>query len=81
MPNQHSPEKEPLALQIPRELMGKLKRRARDTKSSLPELVIYFLDQAAAHVVLTPEDHAAIARATQKAEDSGKRCATAFPKD
>lgn len=78
MPSQHSPDKEPLSLQIPRTLMGRLRRRARELGTTLPSYVIGVLSERTAQVVLTSKDYEAIAEATRKAEKTGKRCATRF---
>ena len=78
MPNAHSPDKEPLSLQIPRPLMGRLKRKARQVDMTLPNYVIAILTNATRDVTLTSSDYEAIARATKQAEKGGKRCATRF---
>ena len=78
MPSQHSPDKEPLSLQIPRTLMGRLRRRARDLGTTLPSYIIGILSERTSDVVLTSKDYEAIAEATRRAEKTGKRCATRF---
>jgi|GEM_PF-1774552 len=78
MPNSHSPDKEPLSLQIPRTLMGRLRKLARKQGVKLPHLVTTILTSQTNDIVLTSKDYEAIARATQKAERTGKRCKTEF---
>lgn len=78
MANQHSPDKEPLSLQIPRTLKARLSRRAVQLGVSLPELVISILNEKTINVTLTSADYKAITEATKHAEKTGKRCATQF---
>lgn len=78
MPAKHSPDKEPLSLQIPRPIMGRLKRAARKAGKKLPTFVIAILHEKTADTVLTSKDYAAIAEATARAERTGRRCATIF---
>lgn len=78
MPNYHSPDKEPLSVQIPRSLMGKLKRQAKQMGVKLPTLITQLLTNATLNVTLSSEDYQAITDATRKAEQTGKRCATQF---
>lgn len=78
MPNHHAPDKEPLSLQIPRTLMGRLKRGAKSANMALTEYVTSILNNGVKNVTLKPEDYEAIAAATREAEKTGKRCATKF---
>jgi hypothetical protein len=78
MPNAHSPDKEPLSLQIPRTLMGRLKLKARKLDMTLPHYIITILTNETHDITLTSKDYEAIARATREAERTGRRCATRF---
>lgn len=78
MPSQHSPDKEPLSLQVPRTLMGRLKREAKASHTKFPDYVIGYLSQKTNHIVLTSDDYEDIAKATKEAEKSGRRLATKF---
>lgn len=78
MPNAHSPDKEPLSLQIPRPLMGRLKLKARQMDMTLPNYIIAILTNETHDITLSSKDYEAIARATAEAERTGRRCATRF---
>jgi len=65
-------------MQIPRTLMGRLKLKARRMGMSVPNYVITILTHETKDITLTSRDYEAIARATRKAERSGRRCATRF---
>lgn len=78
MPSQHSPDKEPLSLQIPRTLMGRLRKAAKKSGVKVPAYVAAVLAQQTLDVVLTSHDYEAIAKATKEAEQTGRRCATRF---
>jgi hypothetical protein len=78
MPNVHSPDKEPLSMQIPRTLMGRLKLKARRMGMSVPSYVTSILTHETKDIALTSNDYEAIARATRQAERTGTRCATRF---
>ena len=78
MPNAHSPDKEPLSMQIPRTLMGRLKLKARRMGMSVPNYVTTILTHETKEITLTSNDYEAIARATRQAERTGRRCATRF---
>ncbi len=74
--NQHSPDKEPLSLQIPRTLKVRLYRMALKKRMNLSELVIKILLAETADIPISSGDYEAIASATKKAEKTGKRLAT-----
>lgn len=74
--NQHSPDKEPLSLQIPRTLKVRLYRMAQRQRIRVSELVVKILLAETAHIPISSGDYEAIAKATKKAEDTGKRLAT-----
>ena len=78
MPGQHSPDKEPFSLQIPRTLLRRIQRQAKALGMTVPGYIIAFLTEKTAHITLTSKDYAAISEATKKAEETGKRCATRF---
>jgi hypothetical protein len=79
MPDKHSPDKEPLSLQIPRTLRGRLIRAARKAGKTYPQYVTEQLTNATNDVTLSSADYQAIAEATAQAERTGKRLATKFP--
>lgn len=74
--NQHSPDKEPLSLQVPRPLKVRLVRMAQKKKIKVSELVIKILFAETADIPISSRDYAAILKATQQAEKTGKRLAT-----
>ena len=78
MPNAHSPDKEPLSMQIPRTLLGRLKIKARKMGMSVPNYVVTILTHETKDIALSSNDYEAIARATRQAERTGRRCATRF---
>jgi predicted DNA binding CopG/RHH family protein len=78
MPNVHAPDKEPLSLQIPRTLMGRLKSKAKVLGMTFPHYIIMILTNETHNTTLTSQDYEAIARATKEAERSGRRSATRF---
>jgi hypothetical protein len=78
MPGQHSPDKEPLSLQIPRALMGRLRIKARMLGMKLPGFVVAVLTEKTHDITLSSRDCQLIADATKQAEKTGKRCATPF---
>ena len=78
MPNAHSPDKEPLSMQIPRTLLGRLKIKARKMGMSVPNYVTTILTHETKDIALSSKDYEAIARATRQAERTGRRCATRF---
>ena len=59
--------------------MGRLKKEAKKAGKKLPQYVASKLTEATIDVTLTSEEYKAIAEATEKAERTGKRCATEFP--
>ena len=65
-------------MQIPRTLKARLSRMASALGVSLPELVISILNEKTINVTLTSSDYQAIAKATEVAEKTGRRCATQF---
>lgn len=74
--NQHSPDKEPLSLQIPRTLKVRLAKEARRQGLKLSELVVRILAAETANIPLSSQDYEAIRIATEKAEKTGRRLAT-----
>lgn len=78
MPNAHSPDKEPLSMQVPRTLLGRLKIKARKMGMSVPNYVVTILTHETKDIALSSKDYEAIARATRQAERTGRRCATRF---
>ena len=74
--NQHSPDKEPFSLSLPRTIKVRLVRMARERGVSLSEIVIEILAAKTANIPITVKDDEAILTATKKAEDTGKRLAT-----
>jgi len=74
--NQHSPDKEPLSLQIPRTTRVRLSRAAQKRGMSLSEFVLRILASETANWTITSKDYEAIRKATQKAEETGKRLST-----
>jgi hypothetical protein len=74
--NQHSPDKEPLSLQVPRTTKVRLTRAAKKQGISVSELVVKILAAETASWPITSNDYEAIRIATQKAEETGKRLAT-----
>lgn len=78
MPSQHSPDKEPFSLQIPRTLLRRIQRQAKALGMTVPGFIIAVLTEKTAHITLTSKDYAAITEATKKAEETGRRCATRF---
>lgn len=78
MPSQHSPDKEPLSLQVPRTTMMRLRRIARRRGVPLAQVVNEILAAQTATTELKAQDYAAIARATKQAEETGRRIATQY---
>ena len=74
--NQHSPDKEPLSLQIPRTLKVRLSKEAKHQGLKVSELVVRILAAETADIPLTSRDYEAIRIATEKAEKTGRRLAT-----
>lgn len=74
--NQHSPDKEPLSLQIPRPTKVRLSREAQRRGIAMSELVIKILASETANWPITAKDYDAIKIATEKAQATGKRLAT-----
>lgn len=79
MPSQHAPDKEPLALQVPRTTVMRIKRIARKRGCPVSHIVNEILAKHTHHVELTAADYEAIAKATRIAEQTGKRVATHYP--
>ena len=74
--NQHSPDKEPLSLQVPRTMKVRLAREAKRQGISIATLVIKILAAETATWPISAKDYAAIQKATKKAEQTKKRIAT-----
>jgi hypothetical protein len=74
--NQHSPDKEPLSLQVPRTTKVRLVRAAQRRGVPLSELIIEILAAKTASWPITSKDYEAIQKATEKAEQTKKRLAT-----
>lgn len=74
--NQHSPDKEPLSLQIPRTLKVRLYRMAQKQRIKVSELVVKILLAETAQMPISSSDYEAIAKATKRSEETGKRLAT-----
>ena len=74
--NQHSPDKEPFSLSLPRPIKVRLVRMARSRGVSLSEMVIEILAAKTANIPISVKDYEAILAATKKAESTGKRLAT-----
>lgn len=74
--NQHSPDKEPFSLSIPRTIKVRLARMAKSRGVSLSELVIEILAAKTANIPISVNDYEAILAATKKAAETGKRLAT-----
>lgn len=74
--NQHSPDKEPFSLSIPRTIKVRLVRMAKARGVSLSELVIEILAAKTANIPISVKDYEAILTATKKAAASGQRLAT-----
>ena len=74
--NQHSPDKEPFSLSLPRTIKVRLVRMAKSQGISLSELVIEILAAKTANIPISVKDYEAILAATKKAAETGKRLAT-----
>jgi hypothetical protein len=74
--NQHSPDKEPLSLQVPRATKVRLTREAARKGMSVSELVVRILAAETANWSISSKDYEAIKRATAEAEKTKKRLAT-----
>lgn len=74
--NQHSPDKEPFSLSLPRTTKVRLVRMAKTQGKSLSELVIEILAAKTANIPISVKDYEAILTATKKAAATGKRLAT-----
>lgn len=74
--NMHSPDREPLSLQVPRTLKVRLMRAAQRRGISVSELVTEILASKTANLPITAKDYEAIRIATEKAEKTGRRLAT-----
>jgi len=79
MPSQHSPDKEPLSLQVPRTTVMRLRRIARRRNVSMAQIVNEILAAKTSTTELTAKDYDAIAHATKQAEETGRRIATQYP--
>lgn len=65
---------------LPRTTMVRLKKYSAERNLRLAEAVVSIINDAVAHVTLTSNDYATIAKATKTAEKTGRRIATPFPK-
>jgi hypothetical protein len=74
--NQHSPDKEPLSLQVPRTIKVRLDREAARKGMTVSELVIRILAAETATWPISAKDYEAIRKATEAAQKTGKRLAT-----
>ena len=74
--NQHSPDKEPLSLSLPRPTKVRLVRIAQKAGISLSEIVVEILAAKTANLPISIKDYEAILAATKKATETGKRLAT-----
>jgi hypothetical protein len=74
--NQHSPDKEPLSLQIPRVTKTRLVREAQRRGIKVSQLVVEILATQTATWPLTSNDYEAIRKATEQAEKTNRRIAT-----
>ena len=67
MPNQHAPDKAPIALYIPRTLKERVRKGAKEKGMSITDFVEWILYAAVKNVELTDEDHIRIAEEIQAA--------------
>ena len=74
--NQHSPDKEPLSLQVPRQTKVRLVREAQRKGVKVSELVVEILAAKTANWSISSKDYEAIRSATEKAEKTKRRLAT-----
>jgi hypothetical protein len=74
--NQHSPDKEPLALQVPRTIKTRLTRESQRRGISVSELVVEILVAKTANWPISSKDYEAIRKATEEAEKTRRRLAT-----
>jgi Trm5-related predicted tRNA methylase len=74
--NQHSPDKEPLSLQIPRTTKTRLVREAQRRGIKVSELVVEILAAKTANWSISSKDYEAIRKATAIAEKTKRRLAT-----
>ena len=74
--NQHSPDKEPFSLSLPRPIKVRLVRMSKARGISLSELVTEILAAKTANIPISVKDYEAILEATKKSVKTGKRLAT-----
>jgi hypothetical protein len=72
MPNQHAPDKAPIALYIPRTLKERVRKEAKAKGMSITDFVEWLLWSAVKNVELTDEDHRRIADEIQAAQAGRK---------
>lgn len=72
MPNQHAPDKDSIALYIPRELKEAVRKEAAERKMTITEYVEWVLISSTRNVTLTPDDYRRIAYETQQARENRK---------
>lgn len=68
VPNQPHPDKATLSMRVPRPLLQRLRRLAKQRRETVTDLVLTLLHRAVENVSLTSQDYEQIARETRKAE-------------
>jgi uncharacterized protein (DUF1778 family) len=76
VPGVHSPDREPIGVQVPRDLVVKLKKAARLQGASVTNFVERMIREKCGNVPLDGRDRKLISEATAKARITGRRIAT-----
>lgn len=67
MPNQHAPDKAPIALYVSRELKRAVQKEAKARGMTVTDFVEWVLTSSTRNTVLTPDDYRKIAEETERA--------------
>ena len=79
MPGQHSPDREPVSFQAPRDLAVKLKKAARRQGADVATLLTNLIEEKYGNIKLSAQDFECIAEATRRAKKEHRRIATILP--